>query len=87
MSGRSAPHPNQRAKDDIIYEPDAIAVGLLLFPGRACSECGRELPENADYFTPNNIRRRSDGVFFKSVCWQCRRAIERRRHAAKVAAR
>lgn len=76
--------------DSILYEPDAIMVGLLLFPPRVCSACGEKLPANTDYFTPD--AHASGGLL--RYCRRCRRErhrngervrAQRRRDLAKVA--
>lgn len=79
-----------RLDDSILYEPDAIMVGLLLFPPRVCSACGMKLPRCRDYFGPSDHS--PDGM--RTVCRRCRREqlrdgervrAKRRRDLAKAA--
>lgn len=80
-----------RLDDSIIYEPDAVMVGLLLFPPRVCGgPCGMTLPRCRDYFQPD--AHALDGM--RSTCRRCRREqqrdgervrAQRRRELAKVA--
>lgn len=68
------------AADDCLYEPEAVRVGLLLYPGRVCSLCGRTLPGNRDYFVP---ARHGNSAGLTSDCRQCRRARERERYGER----
>jgi len=67
----------RRANDDSLYEPDAIAVGILLFGATTCPVCGLALPECSDYFVPD----RTHGRTFKAACRRCRRARQRARYS------
>jgi hypothetical protein len=58
-----------------LYEPDTIETGIIIFTGRVCPACERELPANTDYFAPD--RSRPDGLV--STCRRCRRAAVRER--------
>ena len=69
MTRRTKP----RLDDSILYEPDAIMVGLLLFPPRACGACGDTLPRCRDYFAPD--AHTSDGM--RTTCRRCRRTQQR----------
>lgn len=82
-------HGNCR-DDSILYTPDALLVGLLLFPPRACGSCRETLPRNTDYFAPD--AQVPDGM--RTTCRRCRRTqgrngervrVQRRRDLAKVA--
>lgn len=76
MAGRG--HP--KAQDDCLYEPDAIMVGLLLFPPRVCSACEETLPGCSDYYQPD--AHATDDL--RTVCRRCRR--KQRRDGERVRA-
>ena len=84
MSGKHVPHLGNRAKDDYLYEEDAVFVGILIHGGRVCIDCGTELPDSQDYFSRDT---RKDDAPLKGYCKRCKRVRERARHAAKVGAR
>jgi hypothetical protein len=62
-----------RLDDSILYEPDAVDVGILLFGRRACSRCGLELAACTDYYQPD--ARAPDGM--RTTCRRCRREQQR----------
>lgn len=69
---RRGPRPD----DSILYEPDAIMVGLLLFPPHVCGgPCGMALPRCRDYFTPDAHTHAADGM--RRTCRRCRREQHR----------
>jgi hypothetical protein len=59
-----------KATDDIIWDAEAVNVGLIIFPGYVCPSCGERLPRNRDYFAPCYDRTR-DGL--RSSCRRCGR--------------
>lgn len=65
------------ATDACVYEPDAVAIGILLFGARVCARCDDPLPACTDYFAPN--KRKAGGLVYE--CRRCRRALERDRWA------
>lgn len=80
----------KRIDDSILYTDDAVMVGLLLFPPRACGACGETLPRCRDYFAPD--AQVPDGM--RTTCRRCRRTqgrdgerirVQRRRDLARVA--
>ena len=64
--------------DDIIYDPEAVRIGLLLYPPKVCSSCGMRLPANGDYFRWD----KSNGSF-KSACRRCTRLRDRAYNARR----
>ena len=83
----SPPNGCRRLDDSIIYDPEAIRIGVLLFGTRICTLCELPLPACGDYFTPS-----MGGL--KSACRRCTRSRYReadrerrkaRRRAKKVA--
>ena len=68
------------SKLDVLYEPDALFVGLLLFAPKTCPTCATDLPANTDYFSPS--RKRADGL-----ASECRRCCSRRSVARYLARR
>lgn len=66
------------ASDAIIYRPNAVRVGVLLFGERKCATCGRFLPANTDYYAPEKRTIHQDGAQgCQSECRQCKRARDR----------
>ena len=79
-----------RIDDSGLYSEETVNVGLIIFPHATCRICGRRLPRNADYFTPN--ARAPHGL--KTACKACvreryrdagRQAAQARRDAVKAA--
>jgi hypothetical protein len=66
--------------DAIIYEPEAIRIGVLLFGTRICTLCELPLPANGDYFAPS-----MGGL--KSACRRCTRGRYREVDAVRAKAR
>ena len=64
-----------RRDDSILYTPEAIRVGFILFAPKTCSACGAVLPANIDYYTPDC---RCGGLL--AECRRCRRARQREQH-------
>ncbi len=63
------------SKLDVLYEPDAVAIGLMLYEAKRCPRCGLRLPCNVDYYGPNRARRTG----MQSECRRCcsQRSVER----------
>jgi hypothetical protein len=70
-----------QTEDGIIYEAEAVRIGVLLFGARTCSGCGCLLPANSDYYVRDVHR--PGGL--TSDCRRCRRTRQRAYHQRKVA--
>lgn len=69
------------ATDAIIYEPEAIRIGVLLFGTRICCSCAAVLPACTDYYAPDTTV--PSGL--TTNCRRCRRSVSRASHARRRA--
>jgi len=69
-----------KATDDIIWDAEALRVGLILFRPRTCTTCGMTFPANTDYFAPN--KQNLSGLTHN--CRRCRRVLSGKRVRRKI---
>jgi Fe-S-cluster-containing dehydrogenase component len=53
--------------DEYLREPEALAIGVIIFGERECTGCGAALPACADYFAPDGGKRGG----LKAMCRRC----------------